>query len=272
MGMVISGDDYIFYYKYNSGVIKIKDGKEYQISDDGAYAIQYANDYIYYTTPNISGGIDIKKVSQNGDTNVVLTSVASASTKMYLEDGYLYYTTTNPDTISKIDINGENESVVLTRTIYDFKVLDSTIYFTDSSEHLYKIDTNGENYEELSSNPLAKRFQIVKNGVYYFDADVSKLLKFDLDSKQISEVTDKLNCDIYNVTSDGIYYLDSENLKICFVDLNNKNSKEIVTVSTANTKLNIQGTILYYLDITEAGDYIAKRISTTGKSLDEIKY
>jgi hypothetical protein len=272
MGMVTSGDDYTFYYKYNSGVIKIKDGNEYQISDDGAYSLQYDNGYVYYTTPNNNGGIDIKKVNQNGDTNQTLVSVASTSTKMYLEDGFLYYTTTTPDTISKININGEKESVVLNRTISDFKVVDGIIYFTDDSGYLYEVNVDGENYQTVSKNTISKRFQILDGDVYYYNTENKKLMKLDLESKEETEVTDKLNCDIYNVTSNGIYYLDSDNLKICYVDLKNKKTKDIVTLSTTNTKINIVGTSLYYLDINEDGTYIAKRISTNGKDLDNVKY
>jgi hypothetical protein len=272
MGMVTSGDDYTFYYKYNSGIVKIKDGNEYQISDDGAYSIQYDNGYVYYTTPNNDGGIDIKKISQDGDINKTLISVASTSTKMYLENGYLYYTTTNPDTISKIDLNGENQSTILTRTVSDFKVLDGIIYFTDDSEYLFEVNTDGENYQDVSNKKIARKFQILNGFVYYYDSSNSKLMKLDLESKDEKEVSDKLNCDIFNVTSDGIYYLDSENLKICYVDLKNNNFKEIVTLSTPNTKINLVGKILYYIDITEDGTYLAKRISTNGKTVDEIKY
>lgn len=272
MGMVVSGDDYIFYYKYNSGLVKIKDGKEYQIANEQAYSIQYDNGFVYYTTPNSSGGIDIKKVSQNGDKNQVLNSVNSELTKMYVEDGFIYYTTSNPGTISKMNINGEDSKTILTRNVTDFKVVDKNIYFTDDMEYLYVVDTNGENYKTISEEKNARKFQIVDNFAYYYDEVNKKLVKIDLEKKTKTDVKNNLNSDIYNVTSKGIYYLDSEKSKICFVDLKNKKSKEIADVSTINTKINIVGTNLYYLDTNEDGNYVTKRIGTNGKTLEEIKY
>lgn len=272
MGMVAHGDDYIFYYKYNSGLVKIKDKKEYQITNEQAYSIQYDNEYVYYTTPNGNGGIDIKKVKQNGDDIQVLISVTSELTKMYLSNGYLYYTTSNPSTLSKIDINGEGESTLLTRGVVDFKVVNNKIYFIDDMEFLYEVDTNGENYKALLEEKLARKFQMLGNDVYYYDEANKKLMKYDLDKKAKSEVSDKLNSDIYNVTSKGIYYFDSEKSKICHVDLKNKKVKEIVDVTIMNTKLNLIDNHLYYLDTNESGSYIVKRIATNGKSIEEIKY
>ena len=272
MGMVASGDDYIFYYKYNSGLVKIKDKKEYQIANEQVYSLQYDNGYVYYTTPNSNGGIDIKKISQNGEKNQVLASVTSESTKMYLSNGYLYYTTSNPNTISKISVNGGDPVAILTRAIADFKVIDGTIYFTDDMEFLYSVDTNGENYKVILEEKLTRKFQIVDDNVYYYDSENKKLMSFNLEKKEKKEVSDKLNSDIFNVTSKGIYYLDSEKSKICFVDLKNKKSKELVDVSISNTKINIVGTSLYYLDKNSDGSYISKRVQVNGKTMDQIKY
>lgn len=271
MGMVTLGDDYIFYYKYNSGLVKIKDGKEYQIANEQAYSVQYDNGFVYYTTPNSTGGIDIKKVSQNGDKNQVLASVTSELTKMYVVNGDIYYTTSNPGTISKMNLNGENNKVIITRNVLDFKVIDKNIYFTDDMEYLYLVDTNGENYKTISEEKNARKFQIVDNFAYFYDEVNKKLVKIDLEKKTKTDVKSDFNSDIYNVTSKGIYYLDSEKSKICFVDLKNKKSKEIISVSTANTKINVIGNVIYYLDL-DNDSYVTKRISIKGKKVDEVKY
>ena len=50
---------------------------------------------------------------------------------MYLIDNYLYYISLEPNTISKIDINGENEKTLINREVSEFDVENNTIYFTD---------------------------------------------------------------------------------------------------------------------------------------------
>ena len=195
----------------------------------------------------------------------------SELTKMYLSDGFLYYTTSNPNTISKINVNNKEQSTVLTRAILDFKVLDGIIYFIDDMRYLYQLDVNGENYKTIEENPIAKKFQMLDNEIYFYDEENQKLMKINLKNKKKSEVTDKLNCDVYNVTSNGIYYLDNNDMKICCVDLKNKKSKEIISVSTANTKINVIGNVIYYLDL-DNDSYVTKRISIKGKKVDEVKY
>ena len=89
-------------------------------------------------------------MTHNGDETTTLRSVSSSSTKMYLVNGYLYYLTIEPNSISRIDINGENEMSLITREVSDFDILDETIYFTDAYGYLCKIDLNGENYSQIT--------------------------------------------------------------------------------------------------------------------------
>jgi len=139
-------------------------------------------------------------------------------------------------------------------------------------EFLYQIDINGDNYKAIKEEKTAKKFQILDDDIYYYDNDNSKLMKIETKSKETTEVTDKLNCDIYNVTSNGIFFLDSINKKICKVNLNGEKETDIVTINVDNTKINVYGNNLYYLDIDDEGSYRTKRIQTNGKELSEIKY
>lgn len=271
LGMCVKADNYIFYYKYGKGIFKIKDKEEYQISDDTAYSLAYKDGYVYYTSPNSTGGIDIKKLSHNGDEVKVLKSTASSSTKMFLEDNYLYYITLSPNTISKIDINGENESVVLTRDISDFDIIGEIIYFTDNSEFLYKINLNGENYSEVSQETIGNKFQIYKNNVYYYKEN-SGLMKMNLKKATSELVSDKITSNVYNVTNKGIFFLDENSSKICKMSLKGKNCKELVDVKTTNTKINIVGNELYYLDLGSNNDSRTYRIKINGKQANTIEY
>ena len=268
MGLVTQSDDLTFYYNYNKGLVKKDKDEEKTLINEQAYSINYYNGNIYYTTPNSKGGIDIKKIGVDGKNEKILLSTTSSSTKMYLQGSKIYYLTSNPNTISKIDLDGKNSEVVLQRGVVDFKVIDETIYFSDIMGYLYSVDTNGENYKTIMEKSVFEEFQIIDNYVYYFDNENNKLMKISLkDTSKKEEVTDKLNCEIYNVTSNGIYYFNKESSKICFVSKNGKKTRDIVKVNTNNTKINIIGNVLYYID-SEKGKTITKVIGTNGKKID----
>lgn len=283
LGMVAKGDEYTFYYKYNDsngGLVKIKDKKEYQIADGQAYSILYNDGFVYYTTLASNGvGMEIRKVNQNGDTNEVLNLFSTNSTKMYLEDNYLYYLTSNPDTIEKIDINGKNKTTVLTRTISDFEVYNGKIYFTDAEGYFYKVNTDGKEYSKIGEEKIYPRFQLLGDYVYYYNEyeedgkTKTCLMKMDLDNCKKEKVSDRINNETFNVTSKAIYYYDNNLQSICSINLKNSNYKEIVKVKTANTKINVIGTTLYYLDMDEnTNSYKTHRIKTNGAKIEDVKY
>lgn len=268
MGLVTQSDDLTFYYNYNKGLVKKSKNKETTLTEDQAYSINYLDGYVYYTSPNSTGGIDIRRIKDNGKDEETLLSTTSSSTKMYLQNNKIYYLTSNPDTISKIDLDGKNPEVVLRRGIVDFKVIDDTIYFSDMMEFLYSVDTNGKNYKTIFEESLFDEFQILDDDVYYYNDEDGKLMKINLKKNSKKDiVTDKLNCDTYNVTTNGIYYLDKNDSKIKFVSMNGKKTRDIVEVNTDNTKIDIVGTIIYYID-NNSGKTVTKEIKTNGKKVD----
>ncbi len=270
-GMVTYGDDYVFYLKQENGIVKIKDKKEYQITEGAAYSLNYKDEYVYYMTTGNGGSILINRIKQNGEDEEILATITSPMTKMYLEDNYLYYATTNPNTISRMDLNGENQEIIITRTISDFEVEKGIVYFTDESGYLYKISVNSEDYGEIGDKILAKKFQILGNYAYYFSEDNDSLMRIDLEGKSEEVVSDKLNCNIFNVTNKSIYYLDKDSLTICSININGGNPKEIVKINTENTKLNVYDDILYYVN-SDGVSYKTYRIKTNGKETEQIKY
>ena len=50
MGLAVEKDGVIYYNKYEKGIVKVKGGKEYQITDETAYSMTVYNDEIYYLT------------------------------------------------------------------------------------------------------------------------------------------------------------------------------------------------------------------------------
>ena len=268
LGLVSQSDKLTFYYDYNKGLIKKSKGKDTVLTESQAFSINYNNGYIYFASPNSTGGIDIKKIKDDGKGEETLLSTTSSSTKMYLQNNEIYYLTSNPDTISKIDLNGENQKVILQRGIVDFKVVDETIYFSDMMGYLYSIDINGENYKTIIEESLFEEFQILNNKVYYFDSENNKLMKINLNkTSKKTEVTDKLNCDNYNVTTNGIYYLDKNDFKIKYVSVDGKKVRDVVKINTDNTKINIAGAVLYYIDVDDNEKTVTKQIKTNGKEI-----
>lgn len=267
MGLATQSDNLVFYYDYTKGLVKKEKDNKKILTEDQAYSINYFDGKVYYTTPNSTGGINIKRVDSDGKNETVLLTTTSNSTKMYLQDSNIYYLTSNPDTISKIDLEGKNEEALLQRSIVDFKVVNGTIYFSDIMGFLYSIDTSGENYKTICEESLFSKFQILGKNVYYYDNENSKLMKANLDNiSKKAEVTNKLDCDIFNVTSNGIYYLDKSESKIKFIASNGKKEKDIAKVNTDNTKINIVGSTIYYID-SKDGKTITKAIGTNGKQV-----
>lgn len=268
MGLATQNDDFKFYYDYNKGLVKKSKDSEKVITKDQTYSINYFDGRIYYTTPNSTGGINIKSINVDGKDEKVLLSTTSSSTKMYLQNSKIYYLTSNPDTISSIDLDGKNEKAILQRSVVDFKVVDETIYFSDIMGYLYSIDLNGKNYKTLVEESLFNKFQILDKYVYYYDNENSKLVRINLEKNFEKEVvTDKLDCDIYNVTINGIYYLNKEKSQISYVSLDGKKFKDIVKVNTNNTKINVVGNVIFYID-NESEKMVTKSIGTNGKQID----
>lgn len=191
---------------------------------------------------------------------------------MYLVGDYLYYLTIDPNSISKIDINGENEVSLISREVSDFDIVDDTIYFTDVQGYLCKIDINGENYSQLTEEIISTKFQMYNGDVYYYKED-NGLMKLDLDKLTSELVSDRITSNLYNVTNKGIFFLDTESMKICKISLKGTSFKELITINTSNTKINVIGNQLYYLDLDNNDDTTKTyRIKINGKEATAIDY
>lgn len=191
---------------------------------------------------------------------------------MYLVNDYLYYLTVEPNSISRIDINGENEASLITREVSDFDISDETIYFTDEYGYLCKMDLNGENYSQISEEAIATKFQMYNGNIYYYKED-NGLMKLDPDDLSSELVSDKITSNLYNVTNKGIFFLDTNSMKICKISLKGKSYKELVDINTSNTKINVIGDELYYLDIDSNDDTTKTyRIKINGKEADTVQY
>ncbi len=247
MGLATFDDGNVYYNRYEKGIVKYKGNKEYLITDETAYSINVVGNDIYYLTVSDNNSIDIKTVKTNGDSLRKIKSIYTSVSKIYVQDGYIYYATNKDiDGIARINIETNEETIITTANIQDFQVLEDTIYFTDNINHIYKMALAGVEVKRISEDLRVKQFQILGKWIYFLDEDNGTLNKVRLDGTDKAVVTDKIKNNNYNVTSKKIYFFDAENKKICSINLKGNDFKELVTIKTNNTKINIADDNIYY--------------------------
>ncbi len=275
MGLAIKQDNVVFYNKYENGIIKVKSGKEYQITDETAYSMNVVGDTIYYLTISDINTIDIKSVKTNGDNLKKIKTISTVISKIYVQDGYIYYATNRDISgIVKINIETGEETQILKASIQDFVVDKDTIYFTDNSNTLSSVSTTGINMKLLTTTGSIKKIQILKEWIYFYDSEENALCKIKKDGTSKKVVSTFVNNEMYNITNKKIYFFDEINGQICSSDLNGKTSKAIVSVTAPKPKINIVDGTMYYLDSSkdETQMYQMYRIKTNGRKTNSIEY
>lgn len=276
MGLAIERDGEIFYNKYEKGIIKLKNGKEYQITDETAYSINIEEDIIYYLTVSNTGTIDIKSVEKNGNNLKKIGTIYTSISKIYVVDGYIYYYSNenNMNGIAKMDIEGNNRTVITTANIQDFEVIGNEIYFTDNINNLYKMSTTGINLERIISDFIIKKFQVIEKWIFYYDEEEGALCKVKTDGTSKTIVSVLIRTDTFNITGNRIYFFNAENKEIGSVNLKGDDYKKIITIQSNKTKINVCGDVLYYLDTSkdESQIYQMYRVKTNGSATSPVEY
>jgi len=274
-GLVAENKAETYYNKYDKGIIKIKNGKEYQITDETAESINVVGDVVYYLTV-ANGTIDIKSVETNGNNMRKLATVYTSITKIYVVDDYIYYYSNENNIcgITKINIDGTNKTMITTSNIVDFQVIGDTIYFTDNINYLYKMTLTGTNVERIETNYQISKFQVFDKWIYFYNENEGALCKVKEDGTEGVTVSNLVRSEIYNITGKKIYFLNPDKKEIASINLNGNGYKSIVEIQTNNTKINIAGNILYYLDDStdETQAYQIYRVKTNGNSTKAIEY
>lgn len=275
MGLVLEDGKTTYYNKYEKGIVKVKDGKENQITDETAYSITIVGDTIYYLTVSDKNTIDLKSVKTNGDELTKIAELNTIISKFYIEDQQLYYVS-NKDTagISKISLDTGKETTIAAANIQDFVLDNGVIYFVDNVGYLHSVSVNGTDSKEIAKDYNIKKIQILKKWIYFYDEKENALCKIKKDGSSKKTVATFVNNEIYNVTSKKIYYYDSINKQICACDLKGKKSKAIVSIGATNPKINISNGILYYLDNSKDNTQIYQmyRVKTNGSATKSIDY
>jgi hypothetical protein len=139
---------------------------------------------------------------------------------------------------------------------------------------MYKMNTNGSELTKIELDYTMKDFQIKDDYIYYFNEDNKNLCRVKDDGTDSSVVSEYVNSSTFNITKNKIYFFDKEAKKIASVNLNGGNYKEIVDVSTNNTKINVIDDVIYYLDAStnESKIYQMYRVKTNGSNAKSIEY
>lgn len=275
MGLAVEGDDAIYYNKYEKGIIKVKGGKEYQITDETAYSMNIVGDTIYYLTVSNMNTIDIKSVKTNGDALTKIKTIYTTISKIYVKDNYIYYAT-NKDSSGLVKINLENkeETKITLANIQDFVLDENKIFFVDNINDLYSIEISGNGLTKIETDANFKKFQILDKWIYFYDEKENSLCKIKKDGSDKKVVATFVNNETYNVTNKNIYYYDSVNLQICKCDLKGKKSTVVVKLQSPKPKINIVDGIIYYLDESKDETQIHQmyRIKQNGNKTKSIDY
>lgn len=275
MGLAASGDDAVFYNKYEDGIVKVKGFEEFQITNETAYGINVIGDDIYFLSVGDTSNIAIKKVKTNGNELKTIKTVKTSISKIYVVDNYIYYATNElQNGIAKMKLDGTEERVITASDIADFEVIDGKIYFSNKMGIMYKMNTDGAELQKIELNNNISNFQIKDNYIYYFNEDNKNLCRVKDDGTDASVVSEYVNSSTFNITKNKIYFFDKEAKKIASVNLNGGNYQEIVSVSTNNTKINVIDDTIYYLDASqnESKIYQMYRVKTNGGKAKSIEY
>ena len=275
LGLALDSGNMVFYNKYENGIVKVKGKEEYQITDETAYSMTIIDDTIYYLTLSNSNTLDLKSVKTNGDAPTKIKTLTTSLSKFYIENGYVYYVTSQEIFgIAKLSLETNEEKLVTATNVQDFIVEDGIIYYTDNVGFLHSINVDGTDIKTLSKEYNIKKIQLLKKWIYFYNDKDKCLSKIKIDGSKVKTVTTFVTNETYNVTSKNIYYFDETNKQICVTNLNGKKSKPVVSLTSGRTKINIADGILYYLDDSknETSIYQMYRVKTNGGATNSIDY
>lgn len=276
MGLAVYDGKYVYYNKWEEGIFKTKGSKEEKLTDETAYSMNIVDDTIYYLSVSDNQEILLKSIKTNGEELKTLKRLYTSISKIYVQDGYIYYVTNEGlDGISKYEIETGNTTVITNASIKDFGILDDKIYFTDNIKNLYVMSNTGINLERIVNKPVVEKFQIQGKYIYFYNNEEEAFCRVDLNGENMEVISDRIaeNAN-YNVTSKKIYYFDKETNSISKMDLDGDNVKIVKEINAKKTKINIIEDKIYYLDSSKdpKQSYQIYRVGTDGGKLKEIVY
>lgn len=269
MGLVAEADGVVYYNKYEKGIFSVKNGKEKQITDETAYSINVVKDKIYYLSIADFSNVLIKSVDINGENRKTLATIYTSISKIYVDDQYIYYCANSKDKgITKIDLSGENQSVIVSGNIQDFWLENGKIFYINDLNQICRTTVTGESNIILNEKVIAKKIQLVDNWIYYYNESENALFRMKENGKNNELISVLVKNEVYNISGEYVYYLDQDNSKIARMQIGKTNKcNDIIDISVTKTKINIAGDELYYLDKSQddSQTYQIFRVKLDGK-------
>lgn len=275
MGLVVTKDNVVYYNKYEKGIFCSKKGKEKQLTDETAYSLNIFEDKIFYLSVADFSNVVVKSVDLNGENRKNIATISTSISKINVENGFIYYSNNqNGNRIARMDLNGENETILLTENVQDFQVVDGEIFYVSQNNEICKVSKSGEN-RILNEQAKAKKIQVVENWIYYYDENEKALFRMKKNGQKNELVSVLVKNEMYNIAGKYVYYVDKENAKIARMKIGKSNKcDDIVNIGIVKTKINVVGNELYYLDKSsdESQTYQMYRIKITGDETKQIEY
>lgn len=276
MGLVLEHNGTTYYNKYEKGIFAVKGDKEIQLTDETAYSLAFYEDKIYYMTVADFNQVMIKSVDiKSGNIQNIATIYTSIS-KFFVEGNAIYYFTNNVQNgICKMDLNGQNETILITGNIPDFQVDKKEIFYIDEENRICKFMLSSGKNIVLSENAKAKKIQVVEHWIYFYNETENSLFRLNKNGKKMELVSVLVNHEIYNVCGKYVYYYDKNTSKIARMQLKKSNKCEnIVDISVLKTRINLAGDVLYYLDKSsdDSQNYQIRRVKINGDKMQDVQY
>lgn len=275
MGLVAAKGKHVYYNKYEKGIFSTKNGREKQLTDETAYSLNMVGDEIFYLTIADFNKVVIKSVDINGENRKNIATISTSISKINIENGFIYYSNNeNGNGIARIDLNGENETILWEENVQDFQVEGEKVFYVSQNNEICKV-SEAEQKEVLNQKARAKKIQIVENWIYYYDENEKALFRMKKNGQNNELVSVLVKNDMYNVSGKYVYYVDQENRKIARMKIGKSNKcDDIININLTKTKINIAGDELYYLDKSsdESQTYQMYRVKVTGDETNIIEY
>lgn len=271
MGLVAEKDGWIYYYCStfkDSGLYKVRiNGTEKtKLNDDFAFYINVSGDWVYYVVTTITdteaevsntGNVfteaktdtksesAIYKTQINGSGESI--KIKAGAENIIVADDWIYYTSEDNKSISKIRTDGTVETLITDDQTDDICLMDGWIYYTNASDgnSLYRIRTDGKEKTLLDKTPTF--CVIAENGWVYYSADNDggySIFKTRADGTQKTDINIKPFI-LFNIKDGWIYFCNTEDESYLYKARTDGTGKTKLSENTA-LPINIVGDWIYY--------------------------
>ena len=274
LGNIINGQyyfdngDVIYYSTFDesgNAHIYMKDGNTTKSIFNGfGWSFALKDDYLYFSGnlgTSIDGTYNLFKMKADGSSYEVINTGYCFNMNFY--NDWLYYVKKGSDDVYSIyrsDLNGENETRIVTSNSYASVVYEDKLYYL-SNEVIYEADVDGNNPVAIVSDYVTK-FIIGQGKIIYTDY-YDNIRLVDIDGKNVKTIRTNSGYDIDRINSykDTVYYIvyDETYLSdrmaytydIYSINVDGTNDKKVYSGVSWGFYMNIVDDKIYVLDYAQ---------------------